>query len=426
MPPLPRIIPSMTSTVPSHLDHSMASRDLSREWRSCCLRAGGWDEDVLDAPREVTADAAAVPKVTLLNLVNMEDYKRAATSEEEKEGWVDALKEIETNLNRMIAWLQEKQWAYVSVETPDEEASLIQSTIASYTASTANELEELRSVLFARQRQEFAVRPQAFEHQSIMVQAMLQRLKEQVAEPFGKLQKLRHREAVQIWQNPLSVKVYVPSAQDVDEMDAALGIARDQPTSDYSFHPKLPRLALQQNFLDSYQEIKAEPPLEPPTSIFTNRPKRVTASPPSPTAKPAEKRFKPPAAENLGFAKPTGTVRQPQDQPTSTMYAEPEELQQEAVLLKASLENDLDQVQKMETTMVNITQLLSQFADLVASQQEDIVQIHDAAETTKENMEKGQEKLLDAADRSRQSSHYMATAITAMGVMLLVIHWIRP
>jgi t-SNARE complex subunit (syntaxin) len=107
-------------------------------------------------------------------------------------------------------------------------------------------------------------------------------------------------------------------------------------------------------------------------------------------------------------------------------YAQPQDLQQEAVLLKASLENDLDEVQQMETTMVHITTLLSQFADLVAGQQEDIVQIHEAVSSTKDNLEKGQENLVDAAGRAQQSRHYMATAITAMAMMLLFVHWIRP
>ena len=40
-------------------------------------------------------------------------------------------------------------------------------------------------------------------HRSGIVQILLEQLKEQLAEPFNKLQKQRTRVAVQLWQNPL-------------------------------------------------------------------------------------------------------------------------------------------------------------------------------------------------------------------------------
>lgn len=79
----------------------------------------------------------------------------------------------------------------------------------------------------------------------------------------------------------------------------------------------------------------------------------------------------------------------------------------------------------MEQTMVDITALLSQFANLVTEQQEDVWEIHDATVSTKENLQKGQENLMDAAERTASSKHYMATAITAMGVLLLLLNWLR-
>ena len=307
-------------------------------------------------------------------------------------------------------------------------------------------MEELLIVL-GKQRPNYADRIQIFEHYNIMGQALLQRLKEQVAEPFGKLQKQRQREAVTLWQNPLRVELYVPPAPAVDEMDAALGLPAEQRTAAaYAFVPQRPRHILQQNFMSSY-ELPDEAPLERPVSLFDNRSKRGSGFPDEGTSdatspssmKPPEKRLKPPnqaaaaaSAAALGFSSKPQQPKVPHHsinnmEPSAIYLApEPQELQQEAVLLKASLENDLDHVQKMETTMVNITKLLSQFADLVANQQEDIMQIHDAAEDTKDNIEKGQDKLLDAAEQTQHSNHYMATAITAMGCLLLFVHWIRP
>lgn len=387
---------------------------------------------VLDAPINHEEQDGNPSVDTAVNLISLVDFQDEPDKKmEEKDGWIAAVREIEKNLDRMIAWLQEKKWIYISVETPDEEASLIQSTIASYTASTANELEELRTVLMAEQQREYVDRPQAFEHYTIMTQTLLERLKWGVAEPFGKLQKQRQREAVKLWQNPLRVELYIPPAKKVDEMDAALGLAPEELTSDHHFAPQLPPSQLQQNFMNAY-DAPDTTPVEPPESLFAKRSKRHPVSPTGSAAqtKQPDKRFKPPQV--FGFQQQKGSP-QPEHQQhhnneQNAIYAppEPQELEQEAVLLKASLENDLDQIQQVETTMVAITKLLSQFADLVASQQEDIIQIQDAAETTKTNMEKGQEKLLDAADQTQHSHHYMATAITAMGVILLVVHWVRP
>ena len=111
----------------------------------------------------------------------------------------------------------------------------------------------------------------------------------------------------------------------------------------------------------------------------------------------------------------------PEDDETTVNAAA---LQQEAVMLQAVTQNDLDSVQKMEQTMADITTLLSQFANLVAEQQEDVWEIHDSAATTKENMQKGQENLHEAKERTVASSHYMAKGIFAMGCLLLLLNWL--
>jgi hypothetical protein len=377
---------------------------------------------MLDSPTNAKVNLNA-PTVKIISFVTAEESQDEDEAPE-NEGWIGAVREVEKNLNQMVAWLQEKKGIYRAVETPDAEASLIQSTIASYTAATANELEELRSVLLAKRKHDYAQKAQEFEHHNVIVQTLLQRLKEGVAEPFGKVQKQRQRDAVRIWQNPLQVQLFIPPTLEIDEMDATLGIAQSGHGPDQRFVPLRPRLPLQQHFLESYGSTQK--PLQPPVSLFAQRPKRPPVSPSNASAKQPGKRLKPPNTYQTPVA---GRVQMPFDQDYNNegyQYAQPQDLQQEAVLLKASLENDLDEVQQMETTMVHITTLLSQFADLVAGQQEEIVQIHEAVSSTKDNLEKGQENLVDAADRAQQSRHYMATAITAMGMMLLFVHWIRP
>ena len=79
----------------------------------------------------------------------------------------------------------------------------------------------------------------------------------------------------------------------------------------------------------------------------------------------------------------------------------------------------------METRMVEITTLIGQFSNLVQEQQEQIVQVHESAKETKDNLDKGQENLIDAAERTRQSRHYKAWSILAMSAILMFFQILR-
>jgi hypothetical protein len=140
------------------------------------------------------------------------------------------------------------------------------------------------------------------------------------------------------------------------------------------------------------------------------------------------------SSDDKTIAPAMGTPKGLPVQPQATTYQKSEEsrqqrldvdLQQEAVLLTVAVQNDLDTVKQMEQNMVNITTLISQFSNLVTEQQEEIWQIHDAAENTKDNMEKGQENLVDAAERTKRSKHYMAWSVFAMAVTLLFFDTLR-
>jgi hypothetical protein len=103
-----------------------------------------------------------------------------------------------------------------------------------------------------------------------------------------------------------------------------------------------------------------------------------------------------------------------------------QELQKEAVLLEASLQNDLDSVYQVEQRMTEITALLSQFSALVSEQQEEIVTIHDTTLSSKENISKGQESLIDAKERTKRSKHYMATLVWSVAMVLLFFNYVTP
>eukprot|EP00580_Thalassiosira_gravida_P000781 CAMPEP_0201603990 /NCGR_PEP_ID=MMETSP0492-20130828/4262_1 /ASSEMBLY_ACC=CAM_ASM_000837 /TAXON_ID=420259 /ORGANISM="Thalassiosira gravida, Strain GMp14c1" /LENGTH=228 /DNA_ID=CAMNT_0048067899 /DNA_START=11 /DNA_END=697 /DNA_ORIENTATION=+ len=117
-------------------------------------------------------------------------------------------------------------------------------------------------------------------------------------------------------------------------------------------------------------------------------------------------------------------------QPYEVPYEEEEyidQLQRESSTLLASYQHTgLEGVQKVERSMVDITQLLSRFTDLITEQQEDIFQIHDRALKSKQNVDKGQDQLVDAANRGEKSKHPMATFIVVMALLLLLFNWITP
>mmetsp|Transcript_2207 Transcript_2207/g.5885 ORF Transcript_2207/g.5885 Transcript_2207/m.5885 type:complete len:342 (+) Transcript_2207:165-1190(+) len=104
-----------------------------------------------------------------------------------------------------------------------------------------------------------------------------------------------------------------------------------------------------------------------------------------------------------------------------------EDLRTESIQLATTLmaSNELDSVQQMEKRMVEITTLIGQFSNLVQEQQEQVLQVHDSAKETKDNLDKGQENLIDAAERTKQSKHYKAWAILAMTGILAFFHILR-
>jgi hypothetical protein len=104
-----------------------------------------------------------------------------------------------------------------------------------------------------------------------------------------------------------------------------------------------------------------------------------------------------------------------------------DQLQREtAVLLATYQHSDMESVQKIERSMVEITTLLSRFTDLISEQQDSIFVIHDQATKSKENVDQGQNQLVDAADRGEKSKHPMATFIFLSALLLLLFNWITP
>ena len=88
--------------------------------------------------------------------------------------------------------------------------------------------------------------------------------------------------------------------------------------------------------------------------------------------------------------------------------------------------NELDSIHQVESAMVTITQMMSQFADLVSEQHANVFVIHDNVDNAARAVQQGKDALVDAKEKTNSSHHYMAKGIAAMGVMLLLFHYLHP
>ena len=407
--------------------------------------------------------------------------------------------QIDQNLRHMVHFLETKKWEYVSVqlhhnnnnnkndqygeeENAEVVASLIQSTVMSFIATTATEIESLRGMVHTTPTTKAtgqSLSNHLILHRSGIVQILLERLQREIAQPFGMLQKQRKRMAVRLWQNPLECRLAPPPAfskrktkrmndkngvdhdnnEDDDleeELGRALGFSTSKASSNHSdyhqkvqqqfvqkqrFLPARPSHRFQQDFLETYNRSSSRstyshtkfPPSRPKSMLFDvarqqNHKKRddLSSSPDEPQLAGA-KRAKSGAVPQPPTTVPNSYQQQEDDHKmTATTYTDLHELEQEAQLLTVTMVNsDLDAVQQMEQRMTEITSLLSQFANLVTLQQDEVAVIHQDTAAAKANMEQGQDELVNAKEAVRASQHYMAKAITAMAVMLLIFHWMK-
>jgi len=500
-----------------------SSLDRGDEFQRCCAETMGFewvdrfddDEDENDA----ASNGADEDTLQVTNLLDDDDddddfedcYCRKENSMEIKikgkiepetmpttdDAWTDSALRIRGDLDRMSRWIQSKKREYVGLDMKDEEAGLIQSTVMSFAATTASELETLRNMITtsraahsnSKSNSRIVVSHNQANHRAGIVQILLAQLQEQVTKPFAALQQQRVREAVQLWQNPLHCKLYQDPRprrcgggdSDSDSDDKALfgGGGDDDDDNDGDMGENLPT---EQRFLPqrSYRESRRHPkPSEsedsfiskyahkPRTGRPTNRPRFLvglaqqraraastendhdpSAIPPSHTPKHPKPTSEHNPLTEVPMSSFGGNVVDAEqvfeDFTTRSSQAGhhhananaaandyqhqlEEDLRTESIQLATTLmaSNELDSVQQMEKRMVEITTLIGQFSNLVQEQQEQVLQVHDSAKETKDNLDKGQENLIDAAERTKQSKHYKAWAILAMTGILAFFHILR-
>ena len=397
-----------------------ASYNREEEWQRCCAKVMGfeWVDRFDDAnPIEPPTTAKIQQLINLTDEVVVLEDQEDECKHDDVDSWTATALRIQTNLQHMAQWIQSKQQEFVGLNMLDTEASIIQSTVTTFAATTASELETLRQLIPS------SLGGTVAGHRNGIVQILLGQLQEEITQPFGKLQKQRTRVAVQLWQHPWQCQLVVPKAPSRGSMTHLL----DDNSDDEGEKRFLPRTGnpTSRSSIDFWDRYERDPldefPLGPKPEFLMQRwdtPGTAPRSAPSSAIQHvAPSHFH--QVTTLSHSTTPHSYEELQRQ-------EQVELEQEATLLQETIvQSDLDSVQKMEQRMVEITTLIGQFANLVSEQQEDIQDIAHQAQTTKQNMEKGQENLIDATERTKRSKHYMAWTIFALSLTLLFFHTLR-
>jgi t-SNARE complex subunit (syntaxin) len=323
------------------------------------------------------------------------------------DAWMENANRINDGLMQITEILERKKHSYAQPDQT-EEASLLESTILSFVAVTANQIEALRQGISSSNRD-------YIHHCGGIVAYLLATLKEEIANPFAKLQKQRARAAMSLWDNPLQCQLVTRNSSSTKHP-----LDDDEDERDLRFMPSTPLLVPIEDFMDKYEHTDSfsQDDLKRPGSILARTQHSTPAAAPT-KAKPDKKKVQKDQAAPLPYQQQGDDPQQEEEHHNNMLH-------QEAVLLTATLQNDLDSVQQVEARMTEITSLLAQFSNLVSDQQAEIENIHETTVKSQENVSKGQDHLIDAAERTKQSQHYMATVVFLMAMLLLFFNYITP
>mmetsp|Transcript_30866 Transcript_30866/g.46860 ORF Transcript_30866/g.46860 Transcript_30866/m.46860 type:complete len:380 (-) Transcript_30866:173-1312(-) len=369
------------------------SRNLEREWRECCMNSLGFKCVNLGEHNNEEAKEGN-ERIILMNLLNdCDGFKFEEEETQSADTWMQNAKRISDGILHIENMLQQNRDIYLEPLT-DESNSLLESTILSFVATTANQIEALQKSVSSPNKD-------YSHHCQGIVSFLLAKLKEDVANPFSVLQKKRTRDAMSLWEAPLQCQLACRAKE--------TRFDRLEEKADQLFSPESHlRPCGAGSFMSTYEEPESFSPLDlqRPNSILNSK-KRVSNF----SSKSKQKH------DNKSERIPLQNIIPVNDGQIEEEYHS--HLQREAALLTVSLQNDLDSVHRVEASMSEITRLLAQFSDLVTEQQAEISNIHDTTVESHRNVEKGQDHLVDATERTKKSKHYMASAIFAMALLLL-------
>lgn len=413
-----------------------ASCDRHLDWEQSCAKVMGFAQDSLP---QTQADHHTQVQAPVMNILNLMDDTPAADNDvpmtdaqeypsNTQDHWMDNANQIDASITQMANMISKNQRAYVTRDLDDEEASVLESTVLSFSATAANQVDSLRAAIDPQHHSSDYVH-----YCSGIVAALLLRLGDQVANPMALLQKQRTRTAMAIYRQPLACRYVVKETS----MNTQRGGVWDQLVEDdeddattQRFQPQHAAPSMSTDFMAIYATNgtdDSEVIASKPVSLFQKRPASTTTNDVDSIQEPPAKHVKFASFNKTKKIQEERLLYHEQQEQVHFQEDAQQEMQKEAVLLEASLQNDLDSVyQEVEQSMTQISKLLSQFSALVSEQQEEIITIHDTTLTSKENVSKGQESLIDAKERTKRSKHYMATLVWSVAMILLFFNYVTP
>ena len=155
--------------------------NLQREWERSCYKAIGfeWVESFEEEKKEEV--------IVMLDFDNDEDDARQEEEDKRKvlfankDAWMENAILIHEGLWRIIEMIERKKATYLEPRQTEDEAGLLESTILSFVATAANQIESLRQST-SSQNQDYSNLCTG------IVCFLLAKVKEEVANPFSKLQ----------------------------------------------------------------------------------------------------------------------------------------------------------------------------------------------------------------------------------------------
>ncbi|KAL7482524.1 hypothetical protein ACHAW6_008199 [Cyclotella cf. meneghiniana] len=444
------------------------------------------DEDTDDDDDELFHTFAAPGNLA----IDMLDSKKKVTKNLDAIGdsWMEAAVAMSASIDEVSTMIQSKAASYVSSsdtfhicfhdrgnfsenfdhEMSNSDRSILETTVASFAAGMAKQIDSLRQAVvvegdhpflnFSHQNESnertsthWATGP--IGHRAGIASCLMQRLKSEIMDPMTDLQRQRERkfknngnfsmeDASKIAQNPLlgfhskaeemNQRSLPPAPWEIGEHDSKQNrLEHDQERDEFLsvYYDETPQEETEPLSLEALRRYT-----RPSSAVlqWIDLPKSTTLRQPNATTEGVM------VDRNLSEGKQssafsfmaTKPAHNPTDDYLMSTYREEEaieQLQRESAALIATYQHsDLEGVQKVERSMVEITQLLSRFTDLITEQQEDIFMIHDQAMKSKENVDKGQSQLVDAARRGEKSKHPMASFIVVLAFLLLFFNWILP
>lgn len=339
----------------------------------------------------------------------------------------------------------------------DEEVILFESSIASFLTSTTGQIDTLRQAILDTKTSASTNKHMLCEeiqaHRSGIISHLVTSLKELMAE-FRLMQVTRNRDELEFYHEPYKCSYQEPEAVDFDEVISGAKTGCIEMDEEFTKFLSVE----EEDFKNMYEDADNEN-LEiflshNPLPLFPTRRNRDrierkqdedfrnTLTPRDPLAPRSELpqvQHQLNAAKISSISKQNTTLEKKSDILSQTQKESDNNLsqhessnklsmdivQQEQIFLTNTVQNTkLDSVHKVESQMMQITSLLSQFSSLISQQQEDIQTISEATSKSRENVDDGREKLVQATEQRKKGGHYFALLIFGMGLILLFMNHI--